>query len=299
MFINVIVPVMIVMFVGYLFGRNRNIDHAPISKFAMMVLSPALIFSFLVRNPLSSNEMVQIIVSSLAFLLIMIVIVVVLFRILKKQHLLAATLLSVGFPNSGNFGLPVLLLAYGEEAFSIGVVIVVIHFMFMYSVGIYIATLGNSNWRKSLIDILRLPTTYATVAAILINITNIEIPDFLYHPIKLMGDAAVPVVLLILGIQLARTTIKGSIGVTLIATALKTLFAPIIIFFIVFFMGIEGTMAKVIILQHAMPTAVIMTMIAAEYKARTEVVANVTLLSSILSIFSITVILILLDFYYG
>ncbi len=283
---------------GYLFGHFSRVDHNAISRLAMIILSPALIFSFLVRNPLSSTEIYQILISVLIFTIIMVIVTFLIFKMMGKKHLLTPALLSTVFPNTGNYGLPVLLLAYGEKAFSLGVVIVVINFILMYSLGIYFASLEDGNWKKAIYNILRLPTTYAAIAAIAVNTFHIEIPDYLYDPIKLVGDAMIPVVLLLLGIQLARTSFKGYFGVTMTSSILKILIAPIITIGIVNLLGIGGTVAKVIILQNSMPTAVVMTIIAVEYNARSEVVANVTFLSTILSFFSITGLLYWLNILY-
>jgi predicted permease len=297
--INVIIPVMLVMLGGYLFGRFTQVDQTAISKFAMVVLSPALIFSFLVRNPLSSSQMVQIVGSVLVFTLLMALVTILIMRVTGYKDLLNPALLSTVFPNTGNYGLPVLLFAYGEEAFTLGVVIVVINFILMYSLGVYFASLEGNSWRKALRNIAKLPTTYAAVFGMVINAFHLPIPDFLYDPIKWVGDAMVPVALLILGMQLSRTTFKGYVGATLISSGLRILVAPLLIIGIVYAAGIDGLMAKVLILQNSMPTAVVMCIIAAEYNARSEMVANVTFLTTLLSFFSITGLLYLLNFLYG
>lgn len=298
MFIHVILPVMLVMLAGYLFGRLTKVDHAGISKFAMVVLSPALIFSFLVRNPLTTSQMIEIVVSVLTFTLLMALITYVMMSMMGKKDMLNPALLSTVFPNTGNFGLPVLLFAYGEEAFTLGVVIVVLNFILMYSLGVYFASLEGNSWREALRNIVRLPTTYATVLAVIVNSFHISIPDFLYNPIKLVGDATVPVCMLILGIQLARTSVSGYLEATVTLSVVKVLVAPVLIFGIVYAAGIDGNMAKVLVLQHSMPTAVVMTMIASQFNARADMVANVTFLTTILSFFSITGLLYFLNYFY-
>lgn len=298
MIVQVIIPVMIVILGGYLFGRFTNVDHLPISKFSMTVLSPALIFSFLVRNSLTSTQMFQVVTAVLIFAVLLILITGLVMRVSGQRRMTKPALLSTVFPNSASYGLPILLLAYGEEAYSLGIVIIVIDFILMFSLGVYFATSQRSSWRKSLIKILRIPTTYASTLAIIVNVLNVRIPDFLYNPVKLVGDATVPVVLLLIGIQLSRTKFKGYLKVTLISSMLRLVVAPVIIFFIVYFMGIEGMMAKVLILQRAMPTAIVMTIIATEYKAHEDVVANTTFLSSLLGFFTISSLLYFLDFWF-
>jgi predicted permease len=150
---------MIVMLGGYMFGRYTSVDQSALSRFAMVVLSPALIFSFLVRNPLPSSKMVQITLSILIFTLLLSVITVFFMKLTGNSRYAVPALLATVFPNSGNYGLPVLLLAYGEEAFSLGVVIVVLHFMLMYSLGVCYASWKENGWRKVAEKMVRLPTT--------------------------------------------------------------------------------------------------------------------------------------------
>jgi malate permease and related proteins len=282
------------MLIGYLFGKYTNVDHSAISKFAMMVLSPALIFSFLVRNTLSSSEMVMIIIAILLFTLLMSIITFLIMKGLGKGNLLSPSLLATVFPNTGNFGLPIILLAYGNEGFSVAIVIVVINIILMYSLGVYFASVEENDWRGGLRKLLFLPTTYATIAAIIVLIFDIPVPEFVYQPIKMIGDSMIPIIMLLLGIQLSRTSLKVYQGATLITSGIKVIIAPLVILVIVWALGIEGTLAKVLILQNSMPTAVVMTIIAAEYKANSEMVANVTILTTILSFFSITGLLYLL-----
>ena len=286
------------MFIGYLFGKYTNVDSTAISKFAMVVLSPALIFSFLAKSSLSSTEMAMIIISVLVFTAIMSIITLVIMKGTGKGSLLSPSLLATVFPNTGNFGLPVILLAYGSEAFSVAVVIVVINFILMYSLGVYFASMEGSDWKRGIRQLFLLPTTYATVLATIILVFHIPVPDFIFQPIKMIGDSMIPIAMLLLGIQLSRTSIKGYLGATFISTGIKVIIAPLVIFFIVLALDIEGTLAKVLILQNAMPTAVVMTLIAAEYKANSEMVANVTLPTTILSLFSITGLLYLVEVFF-
>jgi predicted permease len=290
---------MLVMLLGYLFGLLTKVDIASISKFAMVVLSPALIFSFMVRNPLTASQMIEIVGTVLVFTLVMVLITFIVIRMTGKSDLLKPSLIATVFPNTGNFGLPVLLFAYGQEAFSIGVVIVVLNFILMYTLGVYFASLEDRSKQEGFRNIIRLPTTYSILLVVIINLFHISIPDFIYNPIKLVGDATIPICLLILGIQLSRTSIRGDFKITVISSVIKVLVAPIIIFGIVYIAGISGLMAKVLVLLNAMPTAVVMTIIASQYQARADIVANITFVTTILSFFSITGLLYFLNYFYS
>lgn len=296
MIIDVIVPVILILIIGYIFGKYTDVDPAPISKLAVMILSPALIFSFLISTQLSSNEMFQIVVSVLIFTFVMIVITYIVIKFIKQKIYLSPALLTTVFPNTGNYGLPIIIFAYGEEAYGYAVIIVVINFILMYSLGVYFATLSGDSWKTGIKNILVLPTTYATIVAILVNILMIDIPETIFRPLKMIGDTMIPLALILLGIQLSRTKVAGYRLVTLTASLLKVFVAPFVIFAIVILLGIKGDLAKVIIIQNSMPTAVIMTLIATQYKAKEDLVANITFVGTILSFISISAILFVLEY---
>lgn len=299
MIIEVIVPVLIILFTGYLFGKFSDIDPSPISKLSIVILSPALIFSFLVKNEISSAEMIQIITSVFIFTAVMMILTIVVMWWTGNKQFISTSLLSTIFPNTGNYGLPIILLAFGENAFAFGIIIVVMNFILMYSLGIYLASYSKTRWKTALKKIFFLPTTYATILAIIVKVSSIEIPDFIMNPISMVGEVMIPLALILLGIQLSRTSIKGYLGVTILSSVLKIVIAPLVIFPIVYLLGITGLLAKVLIILHSMPTAVIMTIIATEYKSGADMVANITFVSTLASFFTITILLYLLNGYYG
>lgn len=298
MIIDVIVPVILILSIGYIFGKFTDVNPEPTSKLAVMILSPALIFSFLVGTDLSSNEMIQIVLSVLLFTFAMIVITYIVIKLIKQKKYLSQALLTTVFPNTGNYGLPIIIFAYGEKAYGYAVIIVVINFILMYSLGVYFATLSGDSWKKGIKNILVLPTTYATILAILINVFSIHIPNMIFQPLKMVGESMIPLALILLGIQLSRTKVAGYRLVTFTASFLKVFVAPLVIFAIVILLGIKGDLAKVVIIQNSLPTAVIMTLIATQYKAREDLVANITFVGTIISFIPISILLYVLDFLY-
>lgn len=302
--IEVILPVIIILGSGYLFGRFVKVDYSPISKLSIVILSPALIFSFLVRSNLQPLMMAQIISVVLLFTIVIALVTMVVMKFIDKT-LIKPALLATVFPNTGNIGLPILMFAYGEEAFSIGVVIVVLNFVLMYSLGIYFASHEGSSWTEGFFNIAKLPTTYATIMAVIVLVFHLPIPNFIYDPIKLVGDAMVPICLLILGIQLARTSLQRSetltartfISTITAITIIRLVISPVVILSIIAFFPVDPLTAKVLIVQHAMPTAVIMSMIAEEYESNQKLVANATFINTLFSILTITGILYFLEYF--
>lgn len=277
-------------------GKFTNIENAPLSQIAMTILSPALIFGYLANSELTKNELLTIILAVILFTIVMIILTAAIFIFFKKQESLKPILLATIFPNTGNIGLPIILFAYGEEGLSIAIVIFVINLVLMYTLGVYIASLyqDQGNWKKGFWKIIKLPTTSAAFLGLLFNILNISVPKFLDEAINLVGSAMVPIVLLILGIQLSRTKITGSINTTIINSTIRLIGSPLVMIGIVLLLKIKGEMAEVLVLQNAMPTAVIMSVIAIDYNTKPEIITNTTFFSTIFSFATIAVLLQLL-----
>lgn len=299
LFIHVTVPVILIIGIGYLFGRYGATDLTAISKFSISVLSPALIFSFLARNPLTLGQMAEVTAAVLLFTAAMAGITWLVIRVLGMKTFLMPALMTTVFPNTGNYGLPILLFAYGQQAFSLGVIIVVLNFVLMYTLGVYFASLEQSDWRRAAAEVFRLPTTYAAAVGLAVNVLHIPIPDFIYDPIKMMGDAMIPVVMLILGMQLVHVKPGGDVLPVAVSSMVRLFASPAVMVAICYLLGIGGLMAKILVVQNSMPTAVIMTMIAAQYGTRPDFVAGTTFLSTVMSFATVTGLLYGVNWLFG
>lgn len=164
-----------------------------------------------------------------------------------------------------------------------------------FSVGIFIAARGNKTTRQSFTTIFKLPLIYAVLLSILVRFFQIDKPQFVFVSIDLLQQAAVPVLLVILGIQFAKTKITKSLGKLNYVLFIRLMLSPILAFLISDLFGMEGLIQKVFIIQSAMPVAINSAIIAIKFDIRPNFVANVVVLSTIISIFTLALIFILLE----
>lgn len=296
LFVDVILPVMVMLAAGYAFGRYTTTDLKPISQITLYLFSPALVFAHIARTQISSGELAQILGYVLAYVVAAALLTTLVALALGQWHLLSPLLLVSVFANSGNYGLPVLLFAYGEPGFARGVTVLAMHLILMYSVGIFFASLHRAaDWRAALRNVVTMPPVHAMAAAGLVRVLDVPVPDFLYKPARLVGDATVPVVLVVLGMQLARTKVAGAWRAITLGTVMRSGVGVLLAFALVYPLGLTGLTARVLVLQHAMPTAAFMTIFAVQYNARPDLVASVTFVTTLLSFATATAVLYALE----
>src|SRR5206468_7781949 len=93
-----------------------------------------------------------------------------------ERPALVAILITTMFANTGNYGLPLVSFAFGKQALSYAGIYFVTTTLLFYTLGVFLASLGHMTFKEALIGLLRIPTMYAVLLAILINTWNIEIP---------------------------------------------------------------------------------------------------------------------------
>ncbi|MDY0323501.1 MAG: AEC family transporter [Candidatus Carbobacillus sp.] len=295
-FVNVLLPVVLMILVGYVYRRVSNIPVRPLAHLSTYILSPALLLSYLSTSPMTSPAHLKIAGAVLLFTAFMYLITELFYRLYQLQPYRQAALLTTLFPNTANYGLPVLLFAYGDEGLKISILVVVVNFLLMYTIGLMIAASGSSQPLSPWKTLLHAPTTYAMLLGLLLSLFHIPIPDFIALPLRMIGEAMIPVALMTLGMQLYGTRTTEVWQPILLATMLRLLASPLVMFGVVWLLKIDGLAAKVLIVQNATSAAVLMTMFAAEYDVRPGMVANITLWTTVLSFMTLMAILYILEY---
>lgn len=294
-FVQVLLPVLLLIALGYIYRRVSSVPVRPLAHFSTYILSPALLLSYLSTSDVTSSANLMIAGAVLLFTFIMYLLTILFYRLFHMKPYRQAAMLATLFPNTANYGLPVLLFAYGEEGFKIGVLVVVVNFVLMYTVGLMLAARGSRQILSPWKTLARVPTTYTMILGLLLSLFHIRLPEFISVPLKMTGEAMIPVALIILGMQLYGTRTSEVWQPTLLATFIRLVVSPLVMFGVVWLFKIEGLTAKVLIVQNATSAAVLMTMIAAEYDVRPGFVANITLWTTILSFITLTLLLYVLE----
>ncbi|MCP4425676.1 MAG: AEC family transporter [Chloroflexi bacterium] len=279
-----ILPIFLVAAFGYALRRWLAVDKQSLSSAVFNVFSPALVFSSLVSSQLPGDEL-----ANLALFAAISVFAIGalgfgaarLFRFSRIET--AAFVIAVMFGNTGNYGLTLNQLRYGQAGLSRAIVYFTTTTVILYTAGIFIAAMGQMSWREGLSRLLRLPPIYAGIAAILVYSFNIPIPAPIMSGIEVTGAGAIPVMLVVLGMQMADTHGAVNWRLALPAVSLRLLAAPLLAAAVALGMGLQGLNRATSIIEASMPTAVFTIILATEFDLRPTAVTSIVVLSTLLS----------------
>ncbi len=289
--LNIIAPVMAVATIGFFLARQFSLDTPVLSKLSLYLFSPALTFVSIYNSKLGT-EFVSI--AAFAFIIfgLMGILTWILAKSLRFDRMTASAFaLSTMFVNAGNYGLPLNLFAFGQEGLSRAVVFFVGTSILAQTFAIFIAARGTVPNRDAFVQVLKMPLIYAATLALVLNASHVEIPEPVMKSAELISGGTIPLVLTILGIELARATLSEDRGTIALATVVRLVAAPIIAFGLAALMGLEGVTRSVCIIEASTPTAVLAAIIATEFKAKSEFVTSTVLVTTLASVVTVTVLI--------
>lgn len=273
-----------VAFFGYLLKRRFDLHVGTLSSVVFNILSPCLVFSSLANSQLPAGELIDLVGFSILNIVAMGVLAFIVARLIKLERTDMATLLIVAmFVNGGNYGLTLLQLRYGEVGLSHGVVYYITSTVMVYTVGVLVASMGKASWRVTIKRMGRLPAVYAALLAIIVYSFNIPIPAPIMSGITITGNGAIPVMLLVLGMQMADMRPDDGARYIWPAIGLRLLVGPAVGVLIAALIGLQGIGRASMIIESAMPTAVINLILGSEFGLPTTNVARIVVLSTLIS----------------
>lgn len=290
--LQILLPIFLVIGLGFSARRWLGLSPEPFSRLSLYVLSPALAYSSLSQSELQASEVLVLGFFVLALTLGLAVVGLLLSRGLGHDPATrSAFLMGALFVNAGNYGLPVNLLAFGQPGLERAMVYFVASAVVLNTLGVYLAARGQSRLAPALARVARMPLLYATLAGLAAALSGLRPPYWLEGPVGLVGQAAVPVLLLVLGMQLSGARLGPALPTVGLASALRLGGGFLVALGLAELLGLEGLTRQVALLQSSMPTAVMTTVLALEFRLRTEVVTGTVLVSTLASLFTISLLL--------
>lgn len=286
---NIVLPVLLVAGAGYVLQRVLALDPQPLARATFYVFSPALAFSSLYRMDLHRNGIWQ---AFLCGLLVALLLGAAGWLWARLQGyaapLRSASALVLMNSNTGNYGLPLNHLAFGQVGLQIAIIFYIMNTTLANSLGVYIASSGRARPTVALRNVLQAPLVYATFLALIANWAQVPVPAPVEKAASLAGQAAVPVLLLVLGVQLGRLNGRVRWRQVLPVTAIKMLGGPLIAWIVSGWLGLDGLWRGVAVVQGSMPTAVMSTVLATEFDCEPEYVAEVVFVTTLASVVTLT-----------
>ena len=294
---DVILPIFIAAGLGFLFGRRFQPDPRTLSRLGIYVFSPALVFRSIANSTLQPGEIGQmfILVVSLYLITMLIARLLIAARPSIAPEIRSAFILSVVLANSGNYGISFVDFAFGESGTRIAVLVFVMTSLMANTLGIYIASSGTASFMQGIKNVFSVPMIYAAALGFVVNFGGLTLPLPIARSVDLMGQAAVPLFIVLLGVQLARISIRGNLrpvmGAITLATITRLLVSPFIILALLTLLGISGLTRSVMLVQLSTPTAVYATLLATEFGSDAQFTTSVIFITTVASLFTLSAIM--------
>ena len=278
--LTVIAPVFIIAGLGYFWvKRELPFDNATISSLVMYIGSPCLIYSALTNNAAETSALGMIGASAFLVILMSLIFSWVFLKIAGWK--LTTYLPALIHPNCGNMGLPLVLLAFGQEGLALGMA-----YFFVNSISQYTLGMAISSGQFDICQLVKQPIIWAVIFVLTVILGDFQMPKWFNSTTSVLAGLTIPAMLIMLGTSLANLNI-ASLKETLTISFLRILLGLGLGLLVIEMLSLSGIMAGIVLLQSAMPSAVFNYVFADRFNRESDKVAAVILQSTLISALSL------------
>ncbi len=290
---EVLFPVFFIVGIGYFIGKKKSdIDTTFITNYSANFGAPALFIFAITSSGVTYSVFSEYFVYSVIALICFAVIGIIFLFFMKKD--ISRELPPFFLPNTGNMGIPICLFAYGSLGMGVAAAISSLVVLLHFTVNIFLAS------RKFDIKIiLKSPSTYAVIIAVLFLYFDLEMPKLVINTVMLLGYTMIVLILMSLGVSLTQMKVF-SFKSSFISSIGRVIFGPIVGFIIIKIFNLSGYAAGVLLIQSAMPSAILTYLIASMYSPKKIVdnISSMIVVSTLMSLITVPIIVfIALKFY--
>lgn len=257
-----------------------------VTRMAMTLSVPCLIFVSLMETRIDPAALTALSLAALVAYAVVTILVLVGVKVLRLEMRSYAPPLIFG--NTGNIGLPLALFAFGEAGLSYAVVVFAVMAVISFTFGVWLVSGGGSPGK-----VIKEPMVGATLLGALFLWQGWQTPEFLTNTLSLIGQLAIPLMLITLGVAVARLT-PGRVGRAVWLSLVKVVVCAAVAWGVGLWFGLEKEALAVLVLQLATPIAVTSYLLAEKYGADADAVAGLVVVSTLLSVAALPVLLALL-----
>jgi predicted permease len=282
--LGIVAPVFLLGSAGFAWAK-AGFDYPTefVTRLSMTLAVPCLIFTALMQTEITPAALTALSLAALAAYAVVIALSWGLVAALRLDR--AAYVAPLAFGNTGNLGLPLALFAFGEAGLGLGVVVFAVMAVLTFTIGLWLVAGGASPAR-----VLREPMLWATLLGGLFLTMGWQTPEWLTRSLSLVGQMAIPLMLITLGVAVARLK-PGRVGraAWLSAAKLALGLAAGVIAGRAF--GLEPVAFGVLVLQMATPVAVTSYLLAERYGTDPDAVAGLVMVSTLMSVATLPITL--------
>lgn len=291
-FISAIFSLGLIILIGFIAGKTLNLELQTLSQLTVYIMAPALVVDSFYRTTVSLASSTSILVTCFLSSVVLYFSALALARLEKWPLPMTKTLIaSTLFPNTGNLGLPLVTFILGSPGLERAIIYLIGATIIMF--GIAPSLLKGNKINFDLSFTLKLPLFWGIVIGLSLRIFALKIPFNMDQSLQQLGLASIPLGLIILGIQLSKTTLEVGTN-EIIATAMRLLLAPLLTHIIGVAVHLQPLDLKVSVLQSAMPAAVNTVVLTSEFGGDASYAARTIVLSTFVSFITLPILIWLL-----
>ncbi len=294
-FLQNILPIFILVTLGYFVSRKFNLDIGTLNKIVFWLLVPAFTFANLYVTDIGVDALKALSIAVLILLSNM-VIGVVISKVRKYDNGMEnAFQNAVMFYNSGNIGIPLITLVFSTGAFLVDgqtpylgialttqIMVLVVQNVSVNTLGYFNAGRANLHWKDALMNVLKMPAIYTVTLAFLLKLVPFDFTTLPVWPaILYLKSALVPMALTILGAQLAKSKFQFNNKTAWLAVFIRLIVGPVLALLFVTLFGLRGILAQTLLISSAVPTAVNSALVAVECDNHPDFATQVVILSTL------------------
>lgn len=281
--LNIVVPVFAVVAVGFAFGRRQgNTDMSFVNLANVAVFCPALVFSALISNPIQLGTSWPLIVAGILVILLPGLLLCGLhFKELERRTLVMGGM----FRNTGNIGIPLMMLAYGDDKLGAIIILFVLSNVIHFSLGLFILSHSAGRWQW-----LKSPIVWAAILGLLLADHRSLLPEFVYTSADLLGQIAVPLMLFALGVRLSSGEV-GDLGLAFKVNVSYLLAGASSLLLVAWWLPLTQDWLQLLALSVMLPPAVLNYLLCEQYSCQPDKMASIVLLGNLLSVVTIPVVI--------
>lgn len=281
--LGIVFPVYALIAVGFVYGRRRRPDMALTNQINMDIFVPALVFAALTSKAFALERHLPLLLGATAVVLGA---GLLSWPVARFMGVAGKTFVPpMMFKNSGNMGLPLAALAFGEEALPAAVVMFLVENFLHYSLGTWLL-----DHRARLASLWRVPVIFATLLGLAASLLHVTLWPPLWLAIKMLGDVSIPLLLFSLGVRLTDSRHEDW-KVGLMAAVTSPLAGIVVALLANQALGLAGRDAVMLILFGALPPAVLNYIFAERYQQEPERVASIVLIGNLVALVAIPLVL--------
>ena len=283
--VDVLFPVFFVIGVGYYLGKkDPNFDTKFITNFAGNIGTPAMIFYTITTTGITLDIFIEYFIYALIVIGAFSLVGLLFLFILKKDVI--SELPPLILPNTGNMGIPICLFAYGTVGLGVASAISSAVILLHFTLGVLLAKKSFS-----LEILIKNVPIYAILAAVVFLYFQWDVPGYIENTTFLLTYTTIFLVLMSLGIALSRLKVVSWTHASILG-AVRVIIGPIIGFSLIKFLNLNGFFAGVLLIQSAMPSAVLTYLVGSMYSEKKVVdnIASVIVSSTLMSFITIPIV---------